>query len=111
MDASPAAMTREQLAQEVGVLTWPELQRHFARGVVIVVAASLDWLDVGLAMAQDDAGRLAEWMVQGVVFKANDECARRWSVDQTPLRAVVVAPWVLVQELRPMSPIPAIPIH
>ena len=111
MDARPAAMTRDQLAREAGVLTWPELQRHFARGVVIVVTASLDWLEVALAMTQDDAGRLAEWMGQGAVFKANDECARRWSVDQTPLRAIVVAPWVLVQEVRPMRSIPATPIH
>lgn len=101
MDASPADIAREQLVQEAGILTWPELQRHFARGVVIVVAPSLDWLGVALAMAQDDAVRLAEWMGQGVVFKANDECAHRWSVDQTRLRAVVVAPWVLVQEVCP----------
>jgi len=101
MDASPAAITREQLVQEAGVLAWPELQRHFARGVVIVVTPSLDWLDVALAMARDDAARLAEWMGQGVVFKADDECAHRWSVDQTRLRAVVVAPWVLVQEVCP----------
>lgn len=110
MEASLATITREQLLQEAGVLTWPELQRHFARGVVIVVAASLDWLDVALAMARDDAGRLAEWMEQGRVFKANDVCARHWSTSQATLRAVVVAPWVLVQEAPP-STARANPVH
>ena len=104
MESTVESVTREMLAQETGVIAWPELQRHFARGVVIVVTAPLDWLEVALAMARDDAGRLAEWMSQGLVFKATDECAREWSAARASLRVVVVAPWVVVQEVRHSSP-------
>ncbi len=91
----------EKLAAESGVIAWPELQRHFARGVVVVVSPPLDLLEVAAAMAEDDAALLGGWMQSSRVLRATDEHARHWELAQADLRAVVVAPWVLVQELSP----------
>ena len=88
-----------KLAAESGVIAWPELQRHFARGVVVVVSPPLDLLEVAAAMARDDAVTLGDWMQSSRVLRAGDEQARQWEMAQPDLRAVVVAPWVLVQEL------------
>jgi len=88
-----------KLAAESGVIAWPELQRHFARGVVVVVSPPLDLLEVAAAMARDDASKLGDWMQSSRVLRATDEHARQWEMAQPDLRAVVVAPWVLVQEL------------
>jgi hypothetical protein len=90
----------EKLAAESGVIAWPELQRHFARGVVVVVSPPLDLLEVAAAMARDDAPMLGDWMQSSRVLRATYEQARQWEMAQPALRAVVVAPWVLVQEIR-----------
>ncbi len=85
------------LANASGDLRWPLLERHFARGVVVVVLSPLDLLAVAKVMAQNEADVLAAWMAAGLVRKATDEDAKTWA-DQDPLlNAVVVAPWVVVQ--------------
>ena len=91
--------SRERLAGESGVLTWLELQRHFARGVVLVAESTLDFLDVAAALANDDAESTGAWTREGLLHRATDDDARRWVEAQATFRAVVVAPWVLVQEL------------
>ncbi len=88
---------RARLEAETGTLTWPELERHFARGVVIRVAKGVDLIDVAEAMARDDAMRVANWLHDGAIARASSEEAQTWHACQTALRAVVVAPWVLVQ--------------
>ena len=89
---------RQKLAAESGVLTWTELQRHFARGAVIVVQEGLDLLAVAEAMARDETARLRDWLAAGQVRRVDDALARQWAPANPAFRAVVVAPWVLVQE-------------
>ena len=81
------------------MIAWLELQRHFARGVVLVAESTLDFLDVATALASDDVESTGAWMRAGLLHKATDDDARRWDEAQATFRAVVVAPWVLVQEL------------
>lgn len=90
-----------KLASETGMIPWGELQRHFARGVVVVVAPNLNLVDVAAHMAGDDAAALRTWVNAGRVVRATDEHARRWEASKPFFKAVVVAPWVLVQETKP----------
>ena len=83
------------------MLTWPELQRHFARGMVLVAEPTLDFLDVATALANDDVESAGAWMREGLLHRATDDDARWWVEAQATFRAVVVAPWVLVEELPP----------
>jgi len=80
-------------------LAWPELVRHFARGVVIKVAPGMDLVDVAVAMAQDRAEEIDAWTRAGQIQRASDEDARQWHEQERAFWAVVVAPWVLVQEI------------
>lgn len=89
---------KQKLAAEIGTLRWEELQRHFARGMVVVVSPRLALLDVAQAMARDEKTTLAVWLEEGLVTRANDEHARGWQMTRPELLAVVVAPWVVVQE-------------
>jgi hypothetical protein len=91
-------MERGDLEAEQGRLTWPELARHFARGVVVVVAPELDLLVVADAMARDDRTQFVEWMTSGQVIQALDSHAQHWESTGVVLNAIVVAPWVLVSE-------------
>lgn len=87
-----------KLNAETGKLAWEELQRHFARGVVVVVADDLDLVEVATAMARDDSAAFEGWLRAGKVERAGTEHAERWNQEAPVMWAVVVAPWVLVQE-------------
>lgn len=90
----------QKLNLETGKITWPELQRYFARGVIIIVAAEIDLLDVAAAISSDNKIRIEDLMKRGKIIRATDEHARNWQ-DSNPLFwATVVAPWVLVQEIN-----------
>jgi hypothetical protein len=86
---------------ETGRLSWPEAERHFARGVVLKIAPELDLVEVAAAMAADDKTRFAHWLETGQVARASTEDALRWHSTQAEFWAVVVAPWVLAQEIGP----------
>lgn len=89
-----------KLNRETAKLAWKELQRHFARGVVVVVSPELDLVEVAVAMAEDDRPSVHAWSEQGLLSRASSDDARRWQERDPALWAVVVAPWVVVQEER-----------
>jgi hypothetical protein len=90
---------RAKLNAETGKLTWRELERHFARGVVIKVAGDLDLVEVALAMSHDDKSVVESWLTQGRIARAATEDAIAWHAQQSQFWAVVAAPWVLIQEV------------
>ena len=96
--AEPAEVLRAKLNGETAKVSWAEMQRHHARGVVVKVSGELDLLDVAVAMAHDDGAAVSRWMQAGQVGRVGDEQARDWLVRDPALWSVVVAPWVLVQE-------------
>jgi hypothetical protein len=78
---------------------WDELARHFARGVLVRVDAPKDLLHVAELIVRDNTRSLEPLFTSGVVSRADDEDARRWARLKPEFWAVVVAPWVLVQEI------------
>lgn len=90
---------REQLEKEAGSITWSELVRHFARGVVIRVEVGVDLIEVAACFAADDTETLQTWLTEKSVARASDDDARYWTEAEPDFRCVVAAPWVLVQEL------------
>jgi hypothetical protein len=100
MSSKTTAATRSpDLRAESGELAWRELLPHFARGAVVRVDPGLDLITVAEAFRDDDSARVGEWMHGGMVGRASDHDARRWTRVEPVFSAVVVAPWVLVQEL------------
>ncbi len=91
---------RAKLNSETGKIGWKELERHFARGVVIRVDAELDLIEVAARMARDDKQALEKWLTSGQVGRASAEDAEGWHERNAEFWAVVAAPWVLVQEIR-----------
>lgn len=90
---------RTQLNLETGKLVWKELERHFARGVVIKVSAELDLIEVAMCMINNDATHFAPWYESGKVARADIIDAEKWYKNSAEFWAVVVKPWVLVQEI------------
>jgi hypothetical protein len=91
---------RQQLNLETGKISWQELQRHYARGVVIKVGANLDLVTVAVKFVNDDKASIKTWLDNGSVARCSDEDAMAWAQSNAMFWAVVTAPWVLIQELR-----------
>ena len=97
MTESPAEIA-ERLNLETGRVEWRELQQHFARGVIVAVSADLDLLEAAAALASDDKASVSRWMADGLLWRAGDADARRWEAAEPVFWAVIVAPWVVIQE-------------
>ncbi len=91
---------RQKLNLETGQIEWSELQRHFARGVVIAVSAELDLVETALKFTEDDSTTIEDWLTTGQVKRADDDNARIWEQTDAAYWAIVVAPWILVQEIK-----------
>jgi len=96
----PTDVLSAKLNLDTGRITWAELQRHFARGVVLKAGPGLDLVEAATAIAEDDSARVQDWMAQSSLARAQDADALDWQARQPVFWAVVVAPWVLVQEIR-----------
>jgi hypothetical protein len=95
---SDAKYSLQDLHAQTARVTWQELEKHFARGVVIRVARELDLVEVALCVANDDKAAVEGWLAAGQVGHLDLKTARDWSARDPELWAVVVAPWVVVQE-------------
>ena len=96
----PDIGARHLLNAQTGKISWQELVRHFARGVVICVDPEYDLVEVADRLVSDQADVINELLEQGLLHRAKDDDAIRWTKESPEFWAVVVAPWVLVQEVR-----------
>ena len=89
-----------KLNRETSKIDWQALQRFYAQGAVLVVAAELDLVATAAAFAEDNAKQIAGLLEAGLLQKASESEAMTWLADKCEVWAVVVAPWVLVQRER-----------
>ena len=91
---------RAHLHGETSKLAGVDLEKHFARGVVFKVAKGTDILDVAIVMSRDDKDTLKQMIDDKKVTGAEIEDAKKWHELSANLWTVVIAPWVLVQEIE-----------
>ncbi|WP_337841496.1 DUF2288 domain-containing protein [Rheinheimera sp.] len=89
---------KAKITSETARINWLELQKFYAAGSVVQVAATLDLVEVAYAFSQDDKMQVQLWLQQGLVDRVNDSQAGLWFEQKAELWAVVVSPWVLVQD-------------
>lgn len=86
-----------KLLGETASITWKELQPFFARGALLWVDESLDLIEVAEAVAENAAPRVSAWLSSGQLGKVSEAKAMELVERDPTLWAVVVAPWVMVQ--------------
>lgn len=96
---TPSDILRAKLNLETAQLPWSELERHFARGDVIKVAIGTDLIEAALNVAENRTDIVQAWLADGRIARADMSDAEDWHARQPMFWAVVVAPWVLVQEV------------
>ncbi len=90
--------TAQDLHTETARISWSELEMHFARGVAIRVDSELDLVEVAVSFANDSKQSVEHWTNAGQLELLPIDIAKDWNIRNPELWAVVVAPWVLVQE-------------
>ena len=96
-DSEPSTLYTKLLG-ETAAISWQELQPFFARGAVLRVEGSQDLVAVAAALAADDKDKVTRWLASGDLRKLEVLDAEDYLARDPQLWAVVVAPWVLVQE-------------
>ncbi len=94
---------RQKLNHDTARILWAELREAQQQELVVKVSTDLDLIDVACQFTLDKRAQVQAWMEQGQVEKVDAEQAESWTQEQRELWAVVVAPWVLVQEPNPGS--------
>jgi len=90
---------RASLNTETARIAWKELLRFFAAGTVIAVDEELDLVEVAIQISNDSKALIEQWMIEKRVGKVSDAQARGWLKTDATLWAVVVRPWILVQQI------------
>lgn len=94
------AMLRDEIHSETSKIAWSELQRFFAAGKAIYVAVDLDLVEVAIQVSTDNSELVRQWMDTGKIAPVSDDQARCWIDTDATVWAVVVKPWVLIQDLK-----------
>lgn len=100
MNTDHRATLHAKVNMETSRIYWKELQRFFATGVAIQVSETLDLVNVALQVHEDNKSQFEAWLMSGLIAKVTDQQALTWISEDAVVWAVVVSPWVLVQEIQ-----------
>ena len=89
----------EKLHLETAKISWLEIQRFFAAGRVLLVDESLDLLETAVPLVKDDTVAIGQLIDKTLIEVPSDDQAKSWFDHQASMWAVVVKPWVLIQEI------------
>jgi hypothetical protein len=96
-DITPSPLYAKLLG-ETAKIDWQDLERFFAQGKLLAVARDLDLVSVAEAIANDNSEQITQWLSAGLVERMQAATAGDYAARKPELWAVVVSPWVCVQE-------------
>src|SRR6202012_5028325 len=65
----------DKLLRETAKIGWSELERFFARGMLLLVARDLDLVSVAEAIANDNTEQVSQWLASGLVERVQANTA------------------------------------
>jgi len=94
---------REELALTIDEAEWTLLRAHLERGRLILVDDSLDLADTALKVAEDDAESIQHLLTIGKLGAPSPSQLKVWDADrQKRFSMLIVSPYILIQERRPV---------
>lgn len=88
-----------KLNSETSKIPWSELQTFFAAGQVVYLEKGQDLISIAAEFSLDNKDLLAPLIEQGKMGVMQEAQSLQWLDENQIVWAVVVAPWVLVQEI------------
>lgn len=89
-----------RLNGETAKIEWHQLQKHYASGTVIAVRADFDLIKVAIALHQDDTAQVKRWLTEEMLSEVSNQQAQTWYDHNSLVWALVLPPFVLVQEVK-----------
>ncbi len=87
---------RDKLAGERAITDWRSLKPHHERETLFLVGGPLDLLDAAVAVAEDDAASIQQWLERGWLVRPTDDQAKAWAEEpEDPFAFLIVQPFVL----------------
>ena len=86
-----------QILGETAQISWQELEKFFAQGVLFSVDPALDLVAVAESIADDNKKQVSALMQQKKLYRLTDEEALNYQSNNQILWAIVLSPWILVQ--------------
>ncbi|QJI27671.1 DUF2288 domain-containing protein [Pseudomonas sp. ADAK18] len=87
-----------KLLGETAEISWKELEPFFAKGALLWVDTRLDLIEAAEAMAEDNREKVAGWLASEIFGEVSATRALDLVERDPALWAVVVSPWILIQE-------------
>lgn len=89
-----------ELAGRMGEAEWDWLMPHAERDALVIVSPTLDLLDVGVAIASDDASSVQQWIDKQLLKKPSRSQLSDWNKLRTKrFNALILQPYVLIQDI------------
>ncbi len=92
-------MIKKEILTETSKIPWHELQRFFASGLVLFTRSEVDLVEVAYQFSLDNKDQVEQWLNEKKITQVSDQQALKWVEEDATVWAVVVKPWILVQEL------------
>lgn len=91
-------LLRAKVNLETARIPWKALQGFFAAGDVLAAAPGLDLVEVAVQMSRDNRAQVQRWLDDGSLAPVGDAQALAWYEADAVVWAVVVKPFVVVQD-------------
>lgn len=99
--SEPKASLTDELTQNLDEAEWSWLIPHAQRNALIVVTEGLGLVEVGVAIATDNAMAVQRWISEALVYKPSPEQLGNWNQQQDKrFQSLIIQPYVLIQELN-----------
>lgn len=91
---------KTQLTEELAPMDWETLIPHAKRDAIIVVDGALDLVEVGVAIAEDNAALVKNWLSELLLHKPSQEELNDWNAQpEKQFNTLIVQPFVLVSAI------------
>ncbi len=88
---------KTQLIKDLAPMDWETLIPHVKRDAVIVVDEALDLVEVGMAIAEDNAHLVQNWLSELLLHKPFQDELSSWnSQPKKQFKTLIVQPFVLI---------------
>ncbi|WP_019502449.1 DUF2288 domain-containing protein [Pseudanabaena sp. PCC 6802] len=89
---------RAELTEMMDVAEWGWLEEHALRSRLFLVSSSLDLVDVGVAIAQDNVALVQQWLEHGLLAHPTEEQFLTWNQNkEQTFPSLIVQPFVLMK--------------
>jgi hypothetical protein len=89
---------KQKLNQDTARIRWSSLNQYDQIDAIVQVDAKLDLIEVACEFASDNSSQVKTWLAKSLVTKVSQEKAKLWETQDPELWAVVISPWILVQD-------------